>query len=200
LTENVPPVPPAPHHPHDAWPTPGQGSYPPQGQYGPVPGNQPPYGPPHQYAPQGYDQQQPYPPQHTPYPYPGQPYAHAGWGAPQKPNTGVRTTSGVLTLVMGAWTVMCALSGFGGGMSGFAILLLLIALASVTAGILVLVLRRNQGVQVFALVCAGVAAFFSIIAPTAGYYGTVLPSTLLPLAIAAGILSGMSVARTNRPA
>ncbi|MFF2244289.1 hypothetical protein ACFVTM_08940 [Arthrobacter sp. NPDC058130] len=204
MTENVPPVPPAPEHPYANWPQPGQGSYPSHGPYGPVPGNEPPYGPPQPYTPPGYVQQS-YPPQQAPYPhpshqaqypYPPQFYGQSSWGATVK-KTGVRTAAGVLTLVMSSWTLLCAFSGFGNGLNGMATLLFLLALAGLTAGILVLTLRRNRGVQIFALVCSGAAAFLALIAPSADYYGPVLPMTLLPLAAAATILSGISLSRGN---
>lgn len=206
MTENIPPVPPVPH-PHANWPQPGQGSYPSHGPNGPVPGNEPPYGPPQPYTPAGYGQQQyaqpgygqqPYPPQQAQAQY-QQPFFQPGWVAPApKPSSGVRTASGVLTIVLGAWLLLCAFSGFGGGKGGFGTLLLLLAAASLTAGILVLVLRRNKGVQVFALVCAGVAGLLALIAPLINFYGVVLPVSLLPLAVAGCILSGISVSRESR--
>lgn len=199
LTENTPPVPPAPEHPYANWPQPGQGqNYPSHG----------PYGPPQPYTPPGYVQQPQYayPPQQGQYqaqPYPqhyGQPYGQQGWGGPQKPGNGMRTASGVLTIVMGAWTLLCAFSGFGGGKPGLATFLFLTALAAVTAGILVLTLRRNKGVQIFALTSSGLAALLALIGPLADYYGIVLPFTLLPLAATATIFSAISLSRENRRA
>lgn len=204
MTENIPPVPTAPEHPYANWPQPGQRSFPSHGPDGPVPGNEPPYGPPQPSTPPGYGhqpypQQQahyPYPGQQAQYPYPPQPYGQAGWVAPAK-KTGARTASGVLTIVMSAWVLVCSFSGFGNGLTGMATLLFLLALAGLTAGILVLSLRRNKGVQIYALVCSGVAALLALMAPAADYYGSVLPVTVLPLAMAAGILSGISLNREN---
>ena len=183
MTENIPPAP----QPLGGWPQPGQGSYPSHGLNGPVPGNEPPYGPPQAYAPPGYGQQ-PYPPQQEPYPYPGQPYSHQpysqpGWVAPRPPKTGVRTASGVLAIVLGTYLLLYAVVGDRRRQGpGMASLLFLLALACLTAGILVVTLRLNKGVQVFALACSVVAALFALIAPAVGYYGIVLPATLLPLA------------------
>lgn len=95
---------------------------------------------------------------------------------------------------------MCAVVGVDGGKEGMASLLLLLALACLTAGILVLTLRLKKGVQVFALACSGVAALFALIPPAAGYYGIVLPATLLPLAVAGCTLSGVGLSREHRAA
>ena len=199
MTENIPPAP----QPLGSWPQPGQGSNPSHGLNGPVPGNEPPYGPPQPYAPPGSGQ--PYPPQQEPYPYPGQPYSHQpysqpGWGAPRPPKTGVRTASGVLAIVLSTYLLLYAVSGIVGGRPTMGSLLLLLALACLTAGILVVTLRLNQGVQVFALTCSVVAALFALVAPAVGYYGIVLPATLLPLALASCVLSSIGLSREHRPA
>lgn len=194
MTENNPPVRPEPPHPHAGWRQPGPGqSYP---SHGPVPGSEPAYGPSQPYTPPGYSQQ--------PYPYPQQqaqyPSALPGWGASEPPKTGVCTASGVLTIVLGTYLLMYAVVGAGGVKAGMASLLFLLVLACLTAGILVLTLRLSRGVQVFALACSGVAALFALIAPAAGYYGIVLPATLLPLAIAGCILSSISLSRGSQSA
>ena len=198
MTENIPPAP----QPLGGWPQPAQGGYPLQGPNGPVPGNEPPYGPPQAYVPPGYGQQ-PHPPQQDQYPghpYSHQPYFQPDWVAPRPPKTGVRTASGVLTVVLGTYLLMYAVVGVGGGKGGMASLLFLLALACLTAGILVLALRLSKGVQVFALACSGVAALFALIAPAVGYAGIVLPATLLPLAVAGCILSSIGLSREHRSA
>ena len=203
MTENVPPAAPAPE-PYATWPEPGPNqSYPSHGPHGPVPGNEPPYGPTQPYAPPGYGQQPypqqyPYPPQQAQYPARPYPYGQPGWAVPQPPKSDLRTVSGVLTIATGAWSLLCAFSGFGGGKPGLAVMLLLLAGAAVAAGILVLTLRRNKGVQVFAVVCSALAVLLSLIAPVAGYYGVVLPLTLLPIAVTATIFSAISLSRQQR--
>ena len=147
----------------------------------------------------------PYPPQQEPYPYPGQPYSHQpysqpGWVAPRPPKTGVRTASGVLAIVLSTYLLLYAVAGIVGGRPTMGSLLLLLALACLTAGILVVTLRLNQGVQVFALTCSVVAALFALVAPAVGYYGIVLPATLLPLALASCVLSSIGLSREHRPA
>lgn len=198
MTENIPPAP----QPLGGWPQPGQGGYSLQGPNGPARGNEPLYGPPQAYVPPGFGQQ-PFPPQQDQ--YPGPPYSHQhyfqpGWVAPPPPRTGVRTASGVLTVVLSTYLLMYAVVGVGGGKGGMASLLFLLALACLTAGILVLSLRFNKGVQVFALACSGVAALFALIAPAVGYAGIVLPATLLPLAVAGCILSSIGLSREHRSA
>lgn len=199
MTEKIPP---ASQLPGDC-PQPGRGSHPSDGFNGPVPGNAPPNGPPQFYAPPGSEH--PYPHQQNPYPHPGQPYfnqlySQPAWGAPRAPRSGVRTASGILTIILGTYLLMYAVVGVGGGKSGMALLLFLLALACLSTGILVLTLRLSKSVQVFALACSGVAALFALIAPAAGYYGIVLPATLLPLAVGGCILSSISLSPDNRSA
>ena len=195
MTENIPPAP----QPLGGWPQAAQGSHPSRGPNGPVPGNGPPYGPAPAYAPPGYGQQR-YPPQQELYPYAHQPYSQPSWVAPRPQKTGVRTASGILTVVLGTYLLMYAVVGVGGGRPTMGSLLLLLALACLTAGILVMALRLNKGVQVFALACSGVAALFALIAPAVGYYGVVLPATLLPLALASCVLASIGLSREHRPA
>lgn len=200
MTENIPPAP----QPLGGWPQPGQGSYPSHGPNGPVPDNAPPYASAPAYAPPD-NGQHPYPPQQEPYRHPGPPYSHQpyfqrDWVAPRPPKTGVRTASGVLAIVLSTYLLLYAVAGIVGGRPTMGSLLLLLALACLTAGILVVTLRLNQGVQVFALTCSVVAALFALVAPAVGYYGIVLPATLLPLALASCVLSSIGLSREHRPA
>ncbi|MDQ0239525.1 hypothetical protein [Arthrobacter bambusae] len=183
-----------PSHPHLLSPGYGQPPFLTAAQAAP-----PQYAPPGGYAgqPQAYGQpQRGYPAQQTHYPQSAAHYAMPSWVyGPQRTKSGVRTAGGVLTIVMSAWLIVCSISGFGSAKTPMAVLLLLLAFASIAAGIFVLAMRWNKNVQVFALVCAGVAALLGAIAPLFGYYGPVLPSTLMPLAVAAIILLSISVSR-----
>lgn len=196
MTENDPPVPPEPQPSNQPFAAPGQ------------PPNQPPryhQAPPAPYGqqphpPQSYVQPQPYPaqgygqpayaqtyPQNAPYPYQAQP----GWTAPLPPKSSIRTAAGVMTIVMGAWMLVTAVAGFGFG-------LLLLGLTALTAGILVLALRRSKGVQIFALVCSGVAVLAALLSFTT--VGVIAPLMLLSLAAPATVLTSMSVAKERRGA
>lgn len=188
MTENDPPTPQQPEDQPFAAPGPSPSQPPlyyqtPAAPYGQQPHPHQPYGQPPQFAPQGYG-----PAAYAQaYPLLGQP----GWAAPLPPKSGIRTGAGVVTIVMGAWMLVTAVAGFGFG-------LLLLGLTSLTAGILVLAVRRSKGVQIFALVCSGVAVLAALL--SLATIGVIAPLMLLSLAAPATVLTSMSVAKERRAA
>lgn len=192
MTDNYPPELPEPEKPEgQPFQAPGQfpGGQPPQYNQAPPAYGQPPYAPQQPYNQQQYGQPAyglAYPPQQGQNLYQGQP----GWTAPLPPKSGIRTAAGVVTIVMSAWMLVTAVAGFGFG-------LLLLALATLTAGILQLALRRSKGVQIFALVCSGVSVLAALLSLGASI-GVIAPLMLLSLAAPATVLTSMSVARERR--
>jgi hypothetical protein len=160
MNENIPPIPPAPQPP----------SYPSHEQSGPIPGNEPPYGPPQPYAPAPpapYGQQ-PYPqPQYAPYP-------QQQSGRPKAKSSGFRVASGIIGIVLGAFLLMPSIAGFGhGGVDFMAFLILVAALGNITAGIVLLANQRGRslGPLVTSLAFAGLALLLGLIGLAVPYYG-----------------------------
>jgi hypothetical protein len=197
LTENIPPVPPAPPHPHANWPQPGQGSYPSHGPDGPIPGNEPPYGPPQPYTPPGYGQQ----------PYPPQQYTVPQWqlAAPAKAkSSGYRVAAGIVEIVLGTWLLIPSIAGFSNGSSTafMAFLVLVAALGNIAAGIVLLANQRGrgQGSPITSLSFAGFALFLGLIGLAVTYFGAALFVSALLLATPVLIVMGIGLSREKRGA
>ena len=198
MTENIPPVPPAPQY--DA-----PRGYP---SHGPIPGNEPPFGPPQPYtqAPQTpYSQQYYAPPQYAPYPpqqYP--PAAHWGPAGPLKPrSSGFRVAAGIVGIVLGTWLLIPSIAGFSEGSTGFmAFLILVAALGNITAGIVLLANQRgrSQGPPITSLSFAGFALLLGFIGLAVEYYGAALLVTTLLLAAPVLIVLGIGLSREKRGA
>jgi hypothetical protein len=196
MNENIPPIPPAPQPP----------SYPSHEQSGPIPGNEPPYGPPQPYAPAPpapYGQQ-PYPqPQYAPYPQ--QQYGQPGYwpqaGRPKAKSSGFRVASGIIGIVLGAFLLMPSIAGFGhGGVDFMAFLILVAALGNITAGIVLLANQRGRslGPLVTSLAFAGLALLLGLIGLAVPYYGgTLLVFTFL-LASPILVVMGIGLSREKR--
>lgn len=205
MTENIPPIPPAPH-PHANWPQPGASEgYPSHGPDGPIPGNEPPYGPPQPYtpAPQPPYGQHPYPqPQLAP--YPPQQYAPAPWAAGPKPkSSGYRVAAGIVGIVLGIWLLIPSISGFeesGEGLMSF--VLLVAALGNVTAGIILLATQRSryQGPPITSLSFAGLALLLGVIGLAVPYFGITLLFFTLLLAVPVLVVMGIGLSREKRGA
>lgn len=199
MTENIPPIPPAPQA--DA-----PRGYPSHGHGGPIPGNEPPYGPPQPYtqAPPAPYFQQPYaPPQYAPYPQQQYPPA-AQWApaGPLKPkSSGFRVAAGIVGIVLGTWLLMPSIAGFSDGSAAFmAFLILVAALGNVTAGIVLLANQRgrSQGSPITSLSFAGFALLLGFIGLAVDYYGAALLVTTLILAAPVLIVMGLGLAKERR--
>ena len=217
MTENTGPVPPA-SQPNASWPPPDQGGYPSHGPTGHFPGNEPTYGPPQpqQYAPPGYGQPQYGPPpgygQQQQYaqpqyaPYPPQQYAPAAQWAPYPPpqvkSSGYRIAAGIVGIVLGAWLLIPACLGLGNSSSTafMGLLVLIAALGSVTAGILLLVNQRGHGLgaPVTSLSFAGLALLLGFIGLAMPYFGMALFVSALILATPVVILMSIGLAKERR--
>lgn len=203
MTENTPPIPPAPQHPEQ--PQPGYGPPAPV-NYGPPPGY-------YQQAPQGQPQptytQPPahlYPPQQG-YPQPqqyGQPQGQWVSPAPAAPvsTVGTKTFAGVMLLVLSAWLYMAAMSGFGNSKPVMPVFVLLIAFAATTAGVLVLVNRKNRrsGALITALSVAGATMFLALVSIAADYFGPLMMLMGLIFSVPIVILTVLALSRDRAAA
>lgn len=195
LDREHPPVPPAPEHPHANWPQPAQGNYPSHGSYGPVPGNQPPYGPPQPHTQQPYGQQSYGQPQYAHYPpYPSAPQ----WGQPPRPkSSGYRLAAGIVGIVLGFFILLAPGPGFSGNViAGF--LLLVAATGNITAGIVLLAMQRGttRGAPITSISFAGFGLLTALLAiPFAG--GAIFLFTVI-LATPVIVVMSMGLSREMR--
>ncbi|MET4144233.1 hypothetical protein [Arthrobacter sp. UYCo732] len=196
MTENIPPVPPAPQPP----------SYPVQGPFGPVQGNEPPYGPPQTYAQQA-------PPAFGQAPYGQPPYASYSpqqyapqWQTPAKPKmSGLRIAAGIICILLGVFLLLPSLAGLvaGPGDAKFlGFLVLLASLGNITSGILLLINQRNRSkwAPVTSLSTAGFALFLGFVGLMHDYYGVTLFIFSLLLAAPVLILLGIGLALDKKTA
>lgn len=194
MTEHVPPVPPA-DQPHANWPQPGQGSHPSRGPYGPVPGNEPPYGPPQPYTPPGLGQQAHHP-QYAPY-RPPQQYAPA---PQQAKSSGYRVASGIVAIVLSllelvffANSAYMAAAWSAGAYIITAVVLAILGLGTLTTGIVLLAQhrRRNRITPLVLMALSASAILASAVLLVSELYGApfLIVSVLLgvPILIVLGI-------------
>lgn len=194
MNDNIPPIPSAPqYHGH------------------PVPES---YGPP-QYIPQPlagqpYPQQvqQPYFQQPTPpYAYPPQAYgmyaeAPQGWDPSRPKSSGFRIAAGIVGIACGTWFLVPSIAGFQneGGVVFMAFLILVAALGSITAGIILLAnqRQRGRGAPVTSLGFAGLTVLLGLIGLAVPYYGAALLLSAVVLAGPVLIVMGLGLAREKR--
>lgn len=163
MTENIPAVPPVP--PYAQTPP-----HPRQGQFGPVPGNEPhlaapqTYAPPYGQQPYLYQAQQPY----SAYP-PAPPLQYSPDGrwtyTPASRSSGYRIAAGTTSIVLGAWLFLQFLVGASQGLGFLAFLSLVAAGGTLTAGIVLLAKQRGweRGAPVTVMSFAGFALFVGVL-------------------------------------
>lgn len=197
MTENVPPVPPAAQNV-----TPQ--SYPSHGPDGPIPGNEPPYGPPQPYAPPPGYGQQPYPQQaqYIQYP-PQQQFASAGQWVPAGPagpkSSAYRVASSIVAIVLGVWLFLQFLVGVAVG-AGFATILFLIAAFGTLTSAIVLLAKHRGRLREAPLILLGFTSFAILVSLIVGIgFGFYPVSFVVPL-LAAPVLivMGIGLSREKR--
>lgn len=196
MTNDIPPIPPAPQHPGNPAP---EGYGPPR--YAP----QPPVGQPY---PQPV--QQPYFQQPPPYAaYPQQPqgmYAKSphGWDPNRPKSSGFRVAAGIVGIACGTWFLVPSFAGFQnegeGGVVFLAVLILVAALGSTTAGIILLANQRQRGpvAPVTSLGFAGLTMLLGLVGLAVPYYGAALLLSAVALAGPILIVMGLGLAREKR--
>lgn len=179
MNDSIPPVPPSPQHPGNPVP---EGYAPPQ--YAPRP-------------PAGY-------PSLEQSPLPNAVYTKAPRGLdPEGPGaSGFRTAAGVVGIVCGVWFLVPSIAGFqnGGGDAFMAFLILVAALGNATAGIVLLVNRRQRGRRAprASLGFAGFAMALGLIGTAVPYYGAALLVSAVALAAPVLIITGIGLAKEKR--
>lgn len=179
MNDSIPPIPPSPQHPGN-----------------PVPGG---YAPP-QYAPR--------PPAGYPYLEQSQlPYGVYTKDArgldPKGPGaSGFRTAAGVVGIVCGVWFLVPSIAGSqnGGADTFMAFLILAAALGNVTAGIVLLVNRRQRGRRAprTSLGFAGFTMALGLVGTALPYYGAALLVSAIALAAPVLIIMGIGLAKEKR--
>lgn len=186
MTENIPPVPPAPQYP--AQPPAGYGQTAPQ-----------PFAPPPGYG------QQPYPQQMQYAPYPPQQFAPAGqwshFGPPPPKSSGYRVTAGIVGIVLGAWLFLQFLVGVSLGLGFLAFLSLVVAVGTLTSGIVLLAKQRGRlrGAPITVLSFVGFALLVGLIhLGTSAGAGMFVFTFLLSVPVL--IVMGLGLSREKRGA
>jgi hypothetical protein len=175
MNDSFPPIPPAPQQPGSRIP---KGSAPPQYARQPYPvQSQQPYGA-FTKEPRGSD--------------------------PERPkSSGFRTAAGIVGIVCGAWLLVPSIAGFesGGGTAFVAFLILVAALGNVTAGIILLVNRRQRGQRapLTSLGFAGLAIALGLVGMAVPYYNSPdLLVSVVALAAPVIIVMGIGLSRERR--
>jgi hypothetical protein len=123
---------------------------------------------------------------------------------PRAKSSGFRVAAGIIGIVLGVWLLVPSIAGFQntGGVVFMAFLILLAALANITAGILLLVNQRSRtnGAPATSLSAAGSALLLGFIGVAVEYYGAALFVTSLLLAAPVLILLGIGLSREKRGA
>lgn len=172
MPENIPPAPPASQP---------QG-YPPHTPSGAIPGNEPPYNPPQQYAPMGQ------------------------YGPPKAKSSGFRIAAGIVSIVLGTFLLVPGIAGFADFANDDGVLLTSLILAAglgnITAGITLLVTQRSRTkwAPLTAIGLAAISILLGIIGMTIEFYTVGLFSIVLILAFPVLVVMGIGLAKEKRRA
>jgi hypothetical protein len=209
MTNDIPPIPPAPQHPGQPAPEgyglPRDAPQPPVSQPYPQPVEQPYFQQPPPYA--AYPQQ---PPPYAAYPQlPQQRYgmyakSPHGWDPNRPKSSGFRVAAGIVGIACGTWFLVPSFAGFQnegeGGVVFLAVLILVAALGSTTAGIVLLANQRQRGpaAPVTSLGFAGFTMLLGLVGLAVPYYGAALLLSAVALAGPILIVMGLGLAREKR--